>query len=354
MADKMFDLAKQGNHIVLKEILKNDPYSYSSAYSRIAFLGACEGGCIDIIEGIIQIMKNHKDIMSYNEFTIKKYRDSGLFYACKGGHQVIIDKIIKLGSKNWDYALSGACEGGHMNLIEVMIKKFIKYCKNNEIKVKFDEAFIYAIEGKHGNAFDKILPLVIEYNNAPDWEKFLCIACEIDNNYAVEKIVEKCEKDEIYVNWYNALLCACLGTHKYSVDKMFDMCIKYNFEIDCNTVLSTSCEPEKHGSGNLYAVKKMIEFGTSERNPKEINWNNTLHLACNQENLDIVKTILDHMPNITENEIIQAMRAKRCMLCPRNCTHYDSHQYIIIDYLVKRFSLCYSAWLIPELCKQIK
>ncbi len=49
--------------------------------------------------------------------------DSGLYYACKGGHIEIIKLMIKKGATRLDRGLYGACEGGHLDIVKLMIEK---------------------------------------------------------------------------------------------------------------------------------------------------------------------------------------------------------------------------------------
>ena len=56
--------------------------------------------------------------------------NSGLYGACKGGHNEMANYMVSKDAYIWDWGLYGACQGGHKEMADYMISKGAIECYN--------------------------------------------------------------------------------------------------------------------------------------------------------------------------------------------------------------------------------
>jgi ankyrin repeat protein len=106
------------------------------------FIGACEGGHMEIVKYMISKGANNWEMGLYfackgRHIGIVKYMVSkgannwndGLFGACYKGHMEIVKYMESKGANDWNYGLLGSCKGGHVEIMKYMIEKGANECE---------------------------------------------------------------------------------------------------------------------------------------------------------------------------------------------------------------------------------
>jgi hypothetical protein len=79
----------------------------------------------------------------------------GLYGACKGGHEEIVNLMIYKEANDWNLGLYGACLGGHPGIIRLMIQKGA---------CEFEMGFFYACKGGHLESINMMISIVENIN----------------------------------------------------------------------------------------------------------------------------------------------------------------------------------------------
>jgi len=98
------EMARRPVFAMLKDISKNGRWRSSQEFHNVCKTGSWWG-----VQKMIQ-----RGADDWN---------SGLWYACRGGHRDVAELMIQHGANNWNVGLHCACFGGHRDLAELMIQR---------------------------------------------------------------------------------------------------------------------------------------------------------------------------------------------------------------------------------------
>lgn len=119
--------------VALSWVLTHPVFDITS--HKVLIKWACEYGHIDLVDWLID---NHVQCWSKGLFAacrgghrvlVERLLDMGadahlgFFHACRGGVEDIVDLLIERGARGWNDGLAGACLGNHASLAESMIDR---------------------------------------------------------------------------------------------------------------------------------------------------------------------------------------------------------------------------------------
>ena len=170
-------------------------------FSRRGFFGASKGGHLEIVQVIVEKYTPSRDdvkvawecacsqcswdVIFYlkEKFDISHQSNRGLYEACRGGHQKLVNWLIENGESDWYSGLRGACESGSVSLIQFMIERGATNIREGfEItcQTEHEEACKYLFEALH-----RVTPSGIRclsYTRSVEIKKLLI---ECDETYAI-------------------------------------------------------------------------------------------------------------------------------------------------------------------------
>ena len=202
-----------------------------------------------IIHGFTKLVK-HAISLGFDDW------NSGLKWACHGGHRSLIQMMIDNGANDWNQALYGACYGGHRDLVEFAIRQGAK---------SFDMGLIYVAMGHH-------YELVRQLINSDSAVTAFNMACEAGDQDLIKELIAQ----GIH-NWNHGLNGACLGDQIPIAQMMIELGAD-----DLNYGLKTACE---HAHQKM--IDLLIKHGASD-------WNRGLEGACQRGHFDLVEMMITH------------------------------------------------------------
>lgn len=160
--------------------MKYGPFRYDPP----DFEYACGSGHLDLVKLII---KRPEFDSNWNW---------GLYNACIGGNQDVIDFIIEKGAKDWYKGFVGACRGGHIDLVKEIM--------NNEEHIDLYGGFRSACLMGHLD----IINLLIEKKGNFSWNEGLIQSCLGGHLDIINLMI-----DRGATNLYKGLERACMSNH---------------------------------------------------------------------------------------------------------------------------------------------
>jgi hypothetical protein len=178
-------IAFRGLKIRCEKWIKLDALSREKKFTKMLQF-ACESGSLRLATYCLSRGKIACDKLN-----------RGLYIACFGGYEKLVELLILNGARDYNLGLRGACEGGHKKLAELMITKGAN---------SWDDGFYGACAGGHM----ALVELMISKGaNCWDWDWALCDACTRGCKELAELMITKGADD-----WNRGLECACRAGHK--------------------------------------------------------------------------------------------------------------------------------------------
>lgn len=234
--------------------------------------GACLGGHEELVNLMIRYGANDWQ--------------SGLFAACYGGHLEIVNLMIWCGADNWCYGFSGACAGGHRELINLMFNKGARYHQKYDDDVEhWNQGLVMACENGHTDIVKSLVTycICILYPKLFDWSPDLTSTCQDANIKKIKEIIVK-RDDRNYETFWRALISglekSCLAGHIEIADFLSDFKIDFNW----SWLLRYTC---KGGHQHIFdlIIRKAKNY--------HFDWNQGLIGACKGGHFDFAKEMIN-------------------------------------------------------------
>lgn len=172
----------------------------SELFEKFGLDGAYESGKLDIV---IEQSKNTRKI-NYNrkfnvacetgnweliDYMIETYninpQESGLYGACKGNHQDVIDFLLEKGNEEWEEGFEGCCRSGNIPMLKFFIEKI------NIREVHLEDGLYLGAESDQMD----VANLMIEMG-ARDFMAAFRVACEYGHRKMGEFLLEFIDEQE--------------------------------------------------------------------------------------------------------------------------------------------------------------
>ncbi|XP_035664093.1 death-associated protein kinase 1-like [Branchiostoma floridae] len=230
---------------------------------------------------------------------LRKYGDTGLHYACSGGHDKIVEQLIKNGTDlnvtngDGNTGLHYACGGGHYNVVELLIKNGADLNVTNKGR---DTGLHYACKGGHYKVVELLIKngadLTVTNKNG---DTGLHKACEGDHDKVVELLIKNgVNLNMTNVNGDTGLYYACAGGH----DKVVELLIKNGAYLNVTneggwTGLHKAC-----WGGHDKVVELLIKNG-ADLNVTNKYGDTGLHKACREGHDKVVELLIENGVDLT-------------------------------------------------------
>lgn len=189
------------NHEDIIELLYKD-YDMNIDH---ALYGACKGGHVRLFKKILKKYDFSAEDIKSNKITIFEY-------ACKGGHEDMINFLIKNDLYDWNHGFIGACEGGQLEIVKWLYKE-------HKSELDIYDVFTHGTIG--GNlqlilwGIEMVEQLDNKYKYPIAWDDIFNTASEEGQLEILAWIVEHHRK---YVDLYEGFRRACSKGRKSAAD----------------------------------------------------------------------------------------------------------------------------------------
>ena len=191
---KIEKAAKMGMKDILEKYISElDPLDDNKRIFDLAMKGAAVGGHNEIIEWMLRL-----GATDYTRAMIK---------AARGGYKDIVQWMLDLGAKDHRYAMEAAAEGGHKDIIQMML------ALNANYHAYYGFVMEYAAKGGHKDIVQMILDL---NSNLP-----VSILIKPNYNWSMKYAAKGGHKDIVQMmldlgadNYNNIMAYAAIGGHK--------------------------------------------------------------------------------------------------------------------------------------------